>query len=72
MAVVSSYREAYPSVGQRTQPLLPVVSLWRNCRRKAEEGGDDVKSVLPLCLGLEACYNGAHNGLQHSDVKPIP
>ena len=24
----------------------------------AEEGGDDVKSVWPLRLGLHTCYNG--------------
>ena len=23
-----------------------------------EEGGDDVKSAWPLCLGLHTCYNG--------------
>ena len=26
-----------------------------------EEGGDDVKSVWPLCLGLHTCYNGVDN-----------
>ena len=36
-----------------------------------EEGGDDVKSVLPLRPGLEACYNGRYSELQHSDVKLI-
>ena len=25
---------------------------------KSEEGGDDVKSSWPLCLGLHTCYNG--------------
>ena len=24
----------------------------------SEEGGDDVKSSCPLCLGLHTCYNG--------------
>ena len=28
-----------------------------------EEGGDDVKSSWPLCLGLHTCYNGSDNGL---------
>ena len=37
-----------------------------------EEGGDDVKSVRPLCLGLHTCYNGRHNGLLHREVTPIP
>ena len=25
-----------------------------------EEGGDDVKSAWPLCLGLHTCYNGRY------------
>ena len=25
-----------------------------------EEGGDDVKSSCPLCLGLHTCYNGCY------------
>ena len=29
---------------------------------KAEEGGDDVKSSWPLCLGLHTYYNGIDNG----------
>ena len=37
-----------------------------------EEGGDDVKSVRPLCLGLHTCYNGWDNGSRHREVKPIP
>lgn len=37
-----------------------------------EEGGDDVKSVRPLCLGLHTCYNGWDNGSPHREVKPIP
>ena len=27
---------------------------------KPEEGGDDVKSAWPLCLGLHTCYNGRY------------
>ena len=27
-----------------------------------EEGGDDVKSSWPLCLGLHTCYNGRYRG----------
>ena len=30
---------------------------------KPEEGGDDVKSAWPLCLGLHTCYNGDYRGL---------
>ncbi len=38
----------------------------------SEEGGDDVKSSCPLCLGLHACYNGWYNGLQYREVERIP
>ena len=31
---------------------------------KKEEGGDDVKSSCPLCLGLHTCYNGWDNAMQ--------
>ncbi len=30
---------------------------------KPEEGGDDVKSLWPLCLGLHTCYNGRYRVL---------
>ena len=30
---------------------------------KPEEGGDDVKSSWPLCVGLHTCYNGRYRGL---------
>ena len=36
---------------------------------KSEEGGDDVKSSCPLCLGLHTCYNGWYNEKLDSDVK---
>ena len=36
---------------------------------KSEEGGDDVKSSCPLCLGLNTCYNGWYNEKRDSDVK---
>ena len=39
---------------------------------KAEEGGDDVKSVRPLRLGLHTCYNGWYKGLRYREVEPIP
>ena len=38
---------------------------------KAEEGGDDVKSVRPLRLGLHTCYNGWYNGVQYRKVERI-
>ncbi len=39
---------------------------------KPEEGGDDVKSSWPLCLGLHTCYNAVNKGTQTSDGKLIP
>ena len=36
-----------------------------------EEGGDDVKSVRPLCLGLHTCYNAVDNALQTREGKLI-
>ena len=38
----------------------------------SEEGGDDVKSSCPLCLGLHACYNGRYRGLRNRKVERIP
>ena len=34
-----------------------------------EEGGDDVKSSCPLCLGQHTCYNGWNKVKQDGDVK---
>ena len=36
-----------------------------------EEGGDDVKSSWPLCLGLHTCYNGRYRGLRNCEVELI-
>ncbi len=38
---------------------------------KAEEGGDDVKSVRPLRLGLHTCYNGRYSGSLNREVELI-
>ena len=38
----------------------------------SEEGGDEVKSSCPLCLGLQTCYNGWYNGSRNREVEPIP
>ncbi len=38
---------------------------------KQEEGGDDVKSSWPLCLGLHTCYNGVYRELRNREVKLI-
>ena len=36
---------------------------------KSEEGGDDVKSSCPLCLGLHTYYNGCNREKQSSDAE---
>ena len=38
-----------------------VVLSSKTAGDKPEEGGDDVKSSCPLCLGLHTCYNGWYN-----------
>lgn len=45
---------------------------WETAGVNSEEGGDDVKSSCPLCLGLHACYNGRYNGLRYCEVELIP
>src|SRR5690349_9380099 len=37
---------------------------WETAGVNSEEGGDDVKSSCPLCLGLQTCYNGRYKGLR--------
>ena len=37
-----------------------------------EEGGDDVKSSWPLCLGLHTYYNGRYRGQRAREGKQIP
>ena len=39
---------------------------------KPEEGGDDVKSSWPLCLGLHTCYNAANRGKPTRKGEQIP
>ena len=38
-------------------------------RVNREEGGDDVKSSCPLCLGLHTCYNGKYKEKQDREVE---
>ena len=38
-------------------------------RVNREEGGDDVKSSCPLCLGLHTCYNGEYKEKRDSDME---
>ena len=57
------------------RPVLPA-RRGGNSRGTAgvnsEEGGDDVRSSCPLCLGLHACYNGRYRGLRYCEVELIP
>ena len=38
---------------------------------KPEEGGDDVKSSWPLCLGLHTSYNALYKATQSRETKQI-
>ncbi len=78
MAVVSSCREMLGQVPQRAQPLRPVATHskgWSTLdglpRFNGEEGGDDVKSVWPLRLGLHTYYNARYRGAQTGDGEQI-
>ena len=56
-------------------PMLPARNggdSWETAGVNSEEGGDDVKSSCPLCLGLQTCYNGWYKGLQNREVERIP
>ena len=56
-------------------PMLPASKVgdsWETARDNLEEGGDDVKSSCPLCLGLHTCYNGVNKGKQRSDLEQTP
>ena len=44
---------------------------WETAGVNSEEGGDDVKSSCPLCLGLHTCYNGRYNELRCREVERI-
>src|SRR6201999_1592330 len=57
------------------RPMLPasyVGNSWETAGVNSEEGGDDVKSACPLCLGLQTCYNGRYKGLRYRKVERIP
>ena len=56
------------------RPMLPAGHAgdsWETAGVNSEEGGDDVKSSCPLCLGLQTCYNGRYKALRHREVKRI-
>jgi hypothetical protein len=63
---VKSRNERNPCV------LLPMRLSGRTAPFNGEEGGDDVKSVWPLCPGLHTCYNARHKGKQGREAEPIP
>jgi hypothetical protein len=52
--------------------LLVAGDSWETAGVNSEEGGDDVKSSCPLCLGLHTCYNGRYKGLRYREVERIP
>src|ERR1700676_67592 len=57
------------------RPMLPAGNAgdsWETAGVNSEEGGDDVKSSCPLCLGLQTCYNGRYKGLRDRKVERIP
>ncbi len=66
---VKSSNERNPYVVlTRSQQTAPV---------NGEEGGDDVKSAWPLCLGLHTCYNGVQQRVakprgEANLIKPPP
>ena len=54
-------------------PMLPASKVgdsWETARDNLEEGGDDVKSSCPLCLGLHTCYNGYNKETRDRKVEP--
>ena len=57
---------------RRVLPTVLCRGLSRDCRRKVEEGGDDVKSARPLRPGRHTCYNGADSGKPRGDAARIP
>jgi hypothetical protein len=53
-------------------PASNVGDSGRTAGVKPEEGGDDVKSSWPLCLGLHTCYNATNKGKPTREREPIP
>ena len=55
--------------------MLPASNVGDSCEtagNKPEEGGDDVKSSWPLCLGLHTCYNGLYRWMLSREAVQIP
>jgi len=53
-------------------PYLAFYVSQETASFKEEEGGDDARSVWPLCPGLYTWYNGCYSGLRSSNAEPIP
>src|SRR5512138_598941 len=54
------------------RPMLPAGNAGDSLETagvNSEEGGDDVKSSCPLCLGLHTCYNGKYKEKQDREVE---
>ena len=58
--------------GNERNPYRMLNFLIRDCPGNGEEGGDDVRSAWPLCLGQHTCYNGRYRGLQYREMELIP
>ena len=65
---VKSYNERNPC---RQLPSSNVGHSGETAGVSREEGGDDVKSSRPLCLGLHTCYNGRYRGQPLGDQERI-
>jgi hypothetical protein len=69
---VKSRNERNPCSMLPATPFGVVGDSWETAGVNSEEGGDDVKSSCPLCLGLQTCYNGWYRGLRCREVERIP
>ena len=79
MPVVSSCREVFSQVRQRTRPVpLVAIGFPRDSRHtkgtahaKWEEGAGHGRSVCPGSPGPHASCNGWDNGIRHREMKAI-
>ncbi len=71
MAVVSSCRGCSVKSANERNPRRMLYVSCGTAGIKPEEGGDDVKSAWPLCLGLHT-LQWPYNGLLSREVEPIP
>ena len=68
---VKSRNERNPCPVLPASPFGGVGDSRETAGVNSEEGGDDVKSSCPLCLGLHTCYNGRYNELRYREVERI-